>query len=39
MVNYGGAKGEEILELTYEIENTVKEKFNIKLEKEIHIVL
>lgn len=39
MVNHGGAKGEEILELAYEIENTVKEKFNIKLEKEIHIVL
>lgn len=39
MVNYGGAKGEEILNLANEIEDSIKNKFNINLEKEVHIIL
>lgn len=39
MVNYGNAKGEEILNLAYEIEKSVKNKFNVELEKEVHIIL
>lgn len=39
MVNYGNAKGEEIINLAKEIENSIKDKFNINLEKEVHIIL
>ena len=39
MVNYGNAKGEEILNLASEIEKSVKNIFNVELEKEVHIIL
>jgi UDP-N-acetylmuramate dehydrogenase len=38
IVNYGGASGTEILELANQIINSVKEKFNVELEKEVNIV-
>lgn len=39
MVNYGNAKGEEILCLAQDIVESVINKFNVKLEKEVHIIL
>lgn len=39
MVSYGDATAKEILYLAQEITNSIKEKFNIELEKEVHIVL
>lgn len=39
MVNYGNAKGEEIVSLANDIIKSIKKKFNIELEKEVHIVL
>ena len=39
MVNFGNAKGEEILNLAFEIEKSVKNIFNVELEKEVHIIL
>jgi len=38
MVNYGNAKGEEIIFLAKEIIASIKEKFNIELEIEVHII-
>lgn len=39
MVNYGNAIGEEIVNLAQEIEESIKNIFNINLEKEVHIIL
>ena len=38
LVNYGNAKGEEILSLADEIIDSVENKFGVKLEKEVNIV-
>lgn len=38
LVNYGNAKGEDILLLSEEIINSVKQKFAVELEKEVNIV-
>ncbi len=38
LVNYGNASGEKILELSAEIIQSVYEKFNVSLEKEVNVV-
>jgi UDP-N-acetylmuramate dehydrogenase len=38
LVNYGGAKGSDILALAEQIKESVKNKFGIKLEEEINII-
>lgn len=38
LVNYVKAKGQEILDLSNEIIQTVKEKFNVTLEREVNII-
>ncbi|MDO8659251.1 MAG: UDP-N-acetylmuramate dehydrogenase [Candidatus Parcubacteria bacterium] len=38
LVNYGGASGEEVLDLAYKIIDSVKEKFGVKLVPEVNIV-
>lgn len=38
LVNYGKAKGDEILKLAKEIKSSVLMKFNVKLEEEINII-
>jgi len=38
LVNYGKAKGEEILDLSTEIIQSVKEKFGVELEREVNII-
>jgi len=38
LVNYGGGKGKEILELAYKIIASVKEKFGLELQPEVNIV-
>ena len=38
LLAYEGAKGEELLALAYEIQQTVKDKFNIEIEPEVNIV-
>ncbi len=38
LVNYGNSTGKEILELSCKIENSVFEKFNIRLKKEVNVL-
>lgn len=38
LVNYGGAKGEDIKKLAYEVIESVKEKFGIQLSPEVNIM-
>ena len=37
LVNYGNASGQEILELSKEIQEKIYQKYNIKLEAEVNI--
>ncbi|MGC8804136.1 MAG: UDP-N-acetylmuramate dehydrogenase [Bacteroidales bacterium] len=39
LVNYGSARGEEILELATSIQQSVKQKFDIELEMEVNVVV
>jgi UDP-N-acetylenolpyruvoylglucosamine reductase len=38
LVNYGNARGDEIVDLAREIRQSVKEKFNVELETEVNII-
>ncbi|MDG1849011.1 MAG: UDP-N-acetylmuramate dehydrogenase [Flavobacteriales bacterium] len=38
LVNYGGAKGEDIYKLAQEIQSSVKEKFGVYLQMEVNII-
>ncbi|RIJ42122.1 UDP-N-acetylmuramate dehydrogenase [Pontibacter oryzae] len=38
LVNYGGAKGEQIRQLAYDVIQSVEEKFGIKLSPEVNII-
>ena len=38
MVNYGGASGEDVLHLAHQIQKNIKEKFNIDLNIEAHLI-
>ena len=38
LVNYGGAKGSEVLALANKIIESVKEAFNVTLEPEVNII-
>ena len=38
LVNYGDAKGNEILELSKEIQKSVKKKFDVELEREVNVI-
>ena len=38
LVNYGGATGEQIRKLAYDIIQSVEEKFNITLQPEVNII-
>ncbi|MBO9155096.1 UDP-N-acetylmuramate dehydrogenase [Chitinophaga sp. GCM10012297] len=38
LVNYGNARGEELVELSWQIVDSVKEKFGVVLEREVNII-
>jgi UDP-N-acetylmuramate dehydrogenase len=38
LVNYGGGKGENIWQLAMDIQQSVKEKFNITLHPEVNVI-
>ncbi|WP_346319785.1 UDP-N-acetylmuramate dehydrogenase [Chitinophaga sp. YIM B06452] len=38
LVNYGHAKGEDIVELSWQVVESVKEKFGVALEREVNII-
>ena len=38
LVNYGGGKGKDIKELAYQIQESVKQKFNIAIEPEVNML-
>lgn len=38
LVNYGHAKGEELVELSWKVVDSVKEKFGVVLEREVNII-
>jgi UDP-N-acetylmuramate dehydrogenase len=38
LVNYGNAKGEELIRLSEEIMESIRQKFNVQLEREVNIV-
>ena len=38
LVHYGGGKGKDIVELAYKIQNSVEEKFGIKISPEVNFV-
>ena len=38
LVNYGNARGEELVELSWQVVDSVKEKFGVVLEREVNIV-
>ena len=38
LVNYGNAKGNEILELSREIQKSVKKKFDVEFEREVNLI-
>lgn len=38
LVNYGNAKGSDILELSQKVMDSVKQKFNVELEREVNII-
>lgn len=38
LVNYGGAKGKEVLDLAYEIQQSVFDKFGIAIENEVNFI-
>jgi len=38
IVNYGGAKGKDIIEFSKKIQNSILEKFQIKISPEVNII-
>ena len=38
LVNYGGAKGSEVVELAHKVRQSVMERFNVSLEMEVNVV-
>jgi UDP-N-acetylmuramate dehydrogenase len=38
LVNYGNASGEELVELSWKVIESVKEKFGVVLEREVNII-
>jgi UDP-N-acetylmuramate dehydrogenase len=39
IVNYGNASGRELLDLSEKIKMSVKEKFNVDLEREVNVIM
>jgi UDP-N-acetylmuramate dehydrogenase len=39
LVNYGGARGQEVLDLAHEIQKSVLDKFGIEIENEVNFIL